>query len=1029
MKKLFSVFFATLFFCVNIQAQTVWSTPNPINSSNYIHSPLYGTFFVSPQTGWVVGANGTILKTIDGGASWFPQQSGTTNTLNDVYFANDSVGYIVGELGTIIVTYNGGVKWNKYTSSSTTEGLGALVAIPTSQNGIVTWIIGKNGSILKNSTDFRGNYYNLAPSGFRPNSVCFISENEGWIGSNYETVVHTVDGGVTWTYPQIVSPTQDTKILDVYFASSTKGWAITNDGRIQTSNDGGFTWTTQYDIGYITFSTNKANLTFVSPTQGWTILGSSILSTTNGGATWTVQIPDSSLYFTAIHFVSSTHGWVVDIGGAVLHTTDGGLTWTSQISGYQKYFNKVQFLSDTFGWALSFAGYLISTHDGGTNWSVHNLGVKNLNSFHFVSPSQGWIVGLGGKILSTTDGGQNWIAQNSGTTQNLISVFFISPTQGWACGESGVLLTTSNGGITWTSQSSGATNNLLSVFFVSPTKGWVVGGNLSGNIFGTNDGGITWTPQMTGGSFSLASIQFISPTEGWAVGSGGIIVYTNNGGATWTFNQHANTIKHLNSVHFISSSTGWIVGYNGLVLSTIDGGLNWTENTITSSMLSSVFFRTPYLGWAVGYDGAIYINKCSTPQPIGATFQNFCSAANVNNLAVTGQNKLWYTTDTSSTPINTNTPLVNGNAYYASQTVGGCVSMNRLKVDVKLSQPSDTTIIDTACQVYHFAGQFLYVSGTYSDILKNIDGCDSTITLQLHIKKGIGGHVTTSNNLPLKSSKVLLIYNDTAANTIAKIDSTITDSTGYYHFNTTKNHLYVKAIPNYALYNYQIPSYFQNSSIFQNADSVRICNNSDFSVLFGNNPGGSGFIGGVIGNGVGKNTDIGIPIAGLNLILVDSNKHLVASTTTTAIGAFRFYNLPCGKYYIWVDDFTTDNTLAAPIEIMSLSNCSRDDNYKLYNNQLSIVEPVVSSMHSIAYSKPNLELIPNPSTSYFEIRFDEEIESLSIQNVLGETVFQKIGYQQHDKVSTAGLSNGVYFVSVFNSSNQVKATAKLIVAK
>src|SRR5262245_57027688 len=47
---------------------------------------LEGVDMVSATEGWAVGAQGTILHTTDGAATWSPQTSGTTEPLNAVRF-------------------------------------------------------------------------------------------------------------------------------------------------------------------------------------------------------------------------------------------------------------------------------------------------------------------------------------------------------------------------------------------------------------------------------------------------------------------------------------------------------------------------------------------------------------------------------------------------------------------------------------------------------------------------------------------------------------------------------------------------------------------------------------------------------------------------------------------------------------------------------------------------------------------------------------------------------------------------------
>jgi photosystem II stability/assembly factor-like uncharacterized protein len=55
-----------------------------------------------------VGVGGTIVRTTDGGATWTPQASGTTNILHGVSFVDANTGTAVGDSGTILRTDTGG---------------------------------------------------------------------------------------------------------------------------------------------------------------------------------------------------------------------------------------------------------------------------------------------------------------------------------------------------------------------------------------------------------------------------------------------------------------------------------------------------------------------------------------------------------------------------------------------------------------------------------------------------------------------------------------------------------------------------------------------------------------------------------------------------------------------------------------------------------------------------------------------------------------------------------------------------------
>jgi photosystem II stability/assembly factor-like uncharacterized protein len=65
--------------------------------------------------------SGTIIKTINGGATWTAQTSGTLNDLHSVYFIDANTGYAVGGSvltgdGILLKTINGGTSWNSLLS-------------------------------------------------------------------------------------------------------------------------------------------------------------------------------------------------------------------------------------------------------------------------------------------------------------------------------------------------------------------------------------------------------------------------------------------------------------------------------------------------------------------------------------------------------------------------------------------------------------------------------------------------------------------------------------------------------------------------------------------------------------------------------------------------------------------------------------------------------------------------------------------------------------------------------------------------
>ncbi len=141
-----------------------------------VHAP-------TTSNAWVVGQDGLINVTTDGGSNWTPQTSGVTSMLQDVHFQNATTGFIVGNNGVILKTTNGGATWGTLTSGTTV---------------------------------------NL-------NAIDFVSATEGWIVGNGGTVLHTIDGGSTWS-PFTSGTTEN--LLDVDFLNVNLGLATGTNGKI-----------------------------------------------------------------------------------------------------------------------------------------------------------------------------------------------------------------------------------------------------------------------------------------------------------------------------------------------------------------------------------------------------------------------------------------------------------------------------------------------------------------------------------------------------------------------------------------------------------------------------------------------------------------------------------------------------------------------------------------------------------------------------------------------------------------------------
>jgi PKD repeat protein len=113
-----------------------------------ISSRLEDVFFINDQTGWAVGAFGTVLKTIDGGINWETQLSVGSFDLKDVHFIDNLTGWIVVAsddwISEIFRTSDGGMTWQQQSF----ESIGYFSAIYFA-NSQIGWAVGWSGTIIK----------------------------------------------------------------------------------------------------------------------------------------------------------------------------------------------------------------------------------------------------------------------------------------------------------------------------------------------------------------------------------------------------------------------------------------------------------------------------------------------------------------------------------------------------------------------------------------------------------------------------------------------------------------------------------------------------------------------------------------------------------------------------------------------------------------------------------------------------------------------------------------------------------------
>ncbi|MFH6981797.1 Ig-like domain-containing protein, partial [Marinoscillum luteum] len=146
----------------------------------------------------------------------------------------------------------------------------------------------------------------------------------------------------------------------------------------------------------------------------------------------------------------------------------------------------------------------------------------------------------------------------------------------------------------------------------------------------------------------------------------------------------------VNGITYTAGDGNLVDNGDGTWSLTIPAGNALTENTysVTATVTDAAGNST-----SDATTGELIVNT-SISAPTGESSQSFCIANNptVANLIVTGSDIKWYSVPTGGVPLSETTSLVNGTKYYASQTVDGAESSERLEVTVTVNATPTITL-------------------------------------------------------------------------------------------------------------------------------------------------------------------------------------------------------------------------------------------------------------------------------------------------------------------------------------------------
>jgi photosystem II stability/assembly factor-like uncharacterized protein len=566
--------------------------------------------------GWAVGTTGAggesftaIFRTTDGSSwSYLPFPDSTTAGLQGVCFVTSTLGWVVGSQGAVYKTTNGGTTWSRQTAP-TSRNLVRINFIDTLRGWATGGWNDATAYLVLRTTNGGTTWQDLSFGSDCYSSECiyFVDGQNGWIGGLDRALaahIHrTTDGGVSWTrqsVPAGVGYAGGINEID-FPVNSNIGWAASSSlydppyGEILYTTDGGTTWGVQlttnltYNDDLDAQDNQRVTVASVSiiPTRD-----AKIFVTSNGGQNWSSYAPPVIQYIYAIQYVGNSI-WFAPMASQIFKSTDNGATWAWCFNAPS--YNSIAWRDSLNAYAVSGSdagtdGYTIRTTNGGNSWFYHP-GTPGGKQIIFLNASRGWILKEGNSagVYRTTNGGVIWAYNPIGAGAWVGRIFFATQDSGWAVGGSGTVRVTADGGLSWSSQSVGTSNYVETVFFINSQEGWVAGGYGSGNafIFHTTDGGANWSAQSPAASNHILTSYFVNRNLGFVTTLNGVVEKTTDGGATWTAVQNTGHY-YTSDILMKDALQGWFTAYNywgsspgedgrGFIYVTTDGGNTWVQ--------------------------------------------------------------------------------------------------------------------------------------------------------------------------------------------------------------------------------------------------------------------------------------------------------------------------------------------------------------------------------------------------------------------------------------------------------------------
>lgn len=315
-------------------------------------------------------------------------------------------------------------------------------------------------------------------------------------------------------------------------------------------------------------------------------------------------------------------------------------------------------------------------------------------------------------------------------------------------------------------------------------------------------------------------------------------------------------------------------------------------------------------------------------------------------------------------------------------------------------------------------------NGTYtiscSMIIPSVCGDSSftTVTVNSIPTHGSISGVVNMGNSYADYGVVFLISND-SNNILSLVDTAFIDSLGMYYFTNVPYGTYLlKAAlaPNSSNYSNYLPSYYAGAVgelLWSNASDVILntpfLNYLDINLVSGTNPGGSGFIGGLVSQGANKAGD---PLSDINIMVLDDLGNPVAYTYSDNTGSFQISNLANGTYTVYPE---VQGRTTTPIDVVITNQNIGTNDIRVEVNSTTVEATIVTGIKPIVDNN-SVQLYPNPVQNELHVEWntlESKPVTYRVMDITGKVLESFPGISgTHLIINTSNYQSGIYFLSV-----------------